>query len=83
MTEFLNGHWEWIFNSMHMTRDCFCRFVSILEGTCRLHPSSSIFVSEKVMIFLYTTRHGASNHDSLKRDGNVQNLQLANTLVMC
>ena len=48
VTEFLNGHWEWIFNRTCMTRDCFVRFVSILEGTGRLLLSRSVSISEQL-----------------------------------
>ena len=64
MMEFIHGHEERIFNRMRMTRDCFNRFVSLLEGTSRLQASRSVSVSEEVMIFLYTVGHAVSNHDS-------------------
>ncbi|KAL5544267.1 hypothetical protein UlMin_008051 [Ulmus minor] len=64
VTEFLHGHWEQIFNRTRMTRECFVRFCTIMEGTCRLLPSRSVFVEEQIMIFLFVVGHGASNRNS-------------------
>ena len=64
MMEFLNGHWERIFNRTRMTRECFVRFSGILEGIGRLLPSRSVSVEEQLMIFLFVVGHEASNRNS-------------------
>ncbi|KAL5576959.1 hypothetical protein UlMin_018658 [Ulmus minor] len=62
--EFLHGHWERIFNRMRMTRECFVRFSTILEGSGRLRLSRAVSVEEQLMIFLFVVGHGASNRNS-------------------
>ncbi len=64
VTEFLQGHWERIFNRTRMTRDCFVRLSSIMEQTGRLAPSRAVSVEEQLMIFLFVVGHGASNRNA-------------------